>query len=266
MNFTRIITHAGTHHADEVLAIATIFEFVGQLPVERKNKIEIEDLENPEVLVLDIGGRFEPGKGNFDHHQNGDIHATNMLVLNHFCNDDKLKVLLRKYLYSSVDAIDRGMFPERPDCDFLVPDFNSLIRSLNNVDDGFYKALTIARIVLSGEIAKAERSIRSEEIWNSLEKYDGIAIQHTSDPIIGWNELAERDGILLLITPNNRSITGAYQVISRNSKLLVIPQTDEQLFRNPSGFMAGYSNFEQAYKYATEIKNAYIYQTEHAVQ
>lgn len=262
--FTKIITHAGTHHADEVLAIATVFKFAGKIPVERKSNVQIEDLENPEILILDIGGRLEPEKGNFDHHQDRNIPATNMLVLNHFCNDEKLKELLRKHLFSYVDAVDRGMFPERPDCNFMVPDFNSQIRWLNNVDDGFNKAIETAEQILPAAVATAKKSLKSEEIWNSLEKYDGIAIQHTNDPILGWHVLAERDGILLRITPNNR-IRGSYQVISWNSKLLVIPQTDEQLFRDPSGYMAGYSNFEQAYKYATEIKNAYIYQTEHTL-
>jgi len=63
--------------------------------------------------VLDIGGRLESEKGNFDHHQNENITATNMLILNHFCNDEKLKVLLRKQLFSYVDAVDRGIFFER---------------------------------------------------------------------------------------------------------------------------------------------------------
>jgi uncharacterized UPF0160 family protein len=260
--FSKIVTHAGTHHADEVLAIATVFEFVGKLPIERKNEVTVEELENKEVLVFDIGGRYEPENGNFDHHQSTDIPATNVLVLNHFCDDEKLKANLRMQLFSSVDVIDRGIFPERPDYDFLIPDFNSLIRSMNNSDDGFKKALLVARMVLSAEISKAKKSIRREEIWNSLEKHDGIAIQHTNEPIMDWRELAERDGILLLVSPSNRQ-SGAYQVVSRDTKTLLIPKTDEQQFRHPSGFMAVYFNYNQAIKYATEIKNAYLYHTQY---
>lgn len=253
--FIKIITHAGTHHADEVLAIATIFNFAGELPVERKNKAENQDFENPKVLVLDIGNRLDPGKGNFDHHQDGNIPATNMLVLNHFCNDEKLKSALRKQLFSSVDAIDRGISPERPVTDFKIPDFNSIIRSLNNVDNGFDKALKISRLVLSAAIATAQKSIRSEETWNNLEKNNNIAIQHNTEAIFGWHDLAERDGILLLITPNNR-IPGSYQIMSRETKLITIPKSKRQLFIHPGGFLAVYPNFIFALKHAEKLTNA----------
>lgn len=260
--YTKIVTHSGTHHADEVLAIAAIFEFIGELPVERKNKAEMEDLENPDVLVLDIGSRLEPEKGNFDHHQNSDIPATNILIINYLCDDEKLKAILHKQLFSSVDAVDRGIFRERGECEYLTPDFNSLIRSLNNIDDGFNKALIISRLILSGAIATAKKNIESEAIWNSLEKRGEIAIHHTFDPIIGWHELAERDGILLLITPNNR-IPGSYQVMSRDTNLFIIPSTDEQLFKHVSGFLAVYPNFISAMKHANEMINSYIYTVIH---
>ena len=256
--YIKLITHSGTFHADEILGIATVFEFAGELPVERKLNITDDELENPAILVLDIGKKFDPRKGNFDHHQDGKIPATNMLLINHLCSDERLKALLCKQIYSSVDAIDRGIFSERPVSDFLVPDFNSLIRSQNLIDDGFEKALTIARLVLSAEIVKAVNSIRSEEIWNSLEKHDNIAIQHTSESLTGWREFAERDDILLLVSPNNR-MTGTYQVMSRDTKILVIPETKEQEFRHNSGFLAVYSDYQKAYKYAAEIKNVYIY-------
>jgi uncharacterized UPF0160 family protein len=252
INFKRIITHSGTHHADEILAIATIFEFVGELPVERKNKAEKEDLECPETLVLDIGGHLEPGKGNFDHHQDSSIPATNMLVLNHFCNDEKIKVFLHKNLFAYVDAVDRGIAPVRIGDEFLPPDFNSVIRWMNNLENGFDKALNTARYILSAAIATARQSIKGEAVWNSLEKHGKIAIQHTADPVVGWHELAERDGILLLITPNNR-IPGSYQLMSRDTKLLVIPETEGQMYKHPSGFLAVYPSFAMAMEHAVEI-------------
>jgi uncharacterized UPF0160 family protein len=255
--FSRIITHSGTHHADEVLAIATIFEFVGELPVERKNNVNKEEQECPETLVLDIGGRLEPEKGNFDHHQNGHVLATNMLVLDHFCKDEKLKVILRKKLFAYVDAVDRGIAPERVEKDFLEPDFNSLIRWTNYIDNGFEKAVKIARLVLSAAIATARQSIKSEAIWKSIEKQGKIAVQYTTEPVVCWHELAQTDGILLLITPNNR-IPGAYQLMSRDTKLLGIPHIEGQLYNHPSGFLAVYPDFSSTLKHAVEIINDYV--------
>lgn len=250
--FNRIITHSGTYHADEILAIATIFEFVCEIPVERKNKAEKEDLECSETLVLDIGGRLEPDRGNFDHHQDSNIPATNMLILNHFCDDDKLKVFLRKKLFAYVDAVDRGIAPVRTGNDFLTPDFNSVIRWMNNIDNGFDMAVKTARFILSAAIATAQQSFQGEAMWNSLEKHGRIAIQHTTNPVIGWHELAELEGILLLITPNNR-IPGSYQLMSRDTKQLVIPEDEGQLYKHPSGFMAVYPSFLMAMEHAVKI-------------
>lgn len=253
--FNRIITHAGIHHADEILAIATIFEFVGELPVERKNKVEDKELECPGTLILDVGGRLEPEKGNFDHHQDSSIPATSMLILNHFCNDEKMKAILRKNFYGYVDAVDRGVFPVRPSNELLSPDFNSIIRWMNNVENGFDKALTTTRLILSAAIATAKQRIRGETIWNSLERHGRIAIQHTTDAVIGWHELAEQDGILLLITPNNRT-PGSYQLMSRDTKQLTIPETEGQLYKHPSGFLAVYPSFALAMEHAIKILKA----------
>jgi hypothetical protein len=65
-----IITHPGQAHRDEFLSIAIAFQAIGPLQVYRREPTE-EELEDPNILVLDVGGRHEPRKMNFDHHQRG---------------------------------------------------------------------------------------------------------------------------------------------------------------------------------------------------
>ena len=81
----KIVVHAGDAHLDEFFACAIAFAKAAKLrtdtrdgiyetlakldiPIERHDPFEAE-LEDPKVLVLDVGGRLEPAKMNFDHHQ-----------------------------------------------------------------------------------------------------------------------------------------------------------------------------------------------------
>lgn len=86
----KIITHGGNAHLDDLVACALVLvdrtwgylengqhdvslvralsRASDNVVIERREPTE-EELENPHVLVLDVGGRYEPEKGNFDHHQ-----------------------------------------------------------------------------------------------------------------------------------------------------------------------------------------------------
>lgn len=84
----KIIVHGGNAHLDDVVscALALVDRAWGYLernevPVEdalskacegvvmERREPTAEELEDPHVLVLDVGGRYEPGKNDFDHHQ-----------------------------------------------------------------------------------------------------------------------------------------------------------------------------------------------------
>lgn len=64
----KIITHPGAAHRDDLLAVAIALATFGCVPVFRRDPTE-EELEDSNVLVLDVGGRHEPERLNFDHHQ-----------------------------------------------------------------------------------------------------------------------------------------------------------------------------------------------------
>lgn len=70
----RIITHAGQAHRDDFLSVCLALAYLARcgqkaLPsVERRNPTA-EDLQDPDVMVLDVGGELSVAKNNFDHHQ-----------------------------------------------------------------------------------------------------------------------------------------------------------------------------------------------------
>ena len=70
----KIITHAGKAHLDDLMACAIaiahlrIWEDTTDVEIERRDPTDAE-LKDRAVTVLDVGGRYEPTNGNFDHHQ-----------------------------------------------------------------------------------------------------------------------------------------------------------------------------------------------------
>ncbi|MCB1204338.1 MAG: MYG1 family protein [Verrucomicrobiae bacterium] len=62
-----ILTHPGSAHKDDFLACCLLIARYG-LPVWRRDP-EPGDLDDPGIIVVDVGGEHEPERGNFDHHQ-----------------------------------------------------------------------------------------------------------------------------------------------------------------------------------------------------
>lgn len=76
-----IITHNGNAHFDEFLAVSLILAVENETHfyIERRDPTE-DELNDPQVYVVDIGLRHEPERRNFDHHQDLNIPASFVLV------------------------------------------------------------------------------------------------------------------------------------------------------------------------------------------
>lgn len=64
----RVVVHGGRAHKDEVLTAMMAIPKFGITRIDRRDPTE-EELEDPSVLVIDVGMRHQPEKNNFDHHQ-----------------------------------------------------------------------------------------------------------------------------------------------------------------------------------------------------
>lgn len=62
-----ILTHPGGAHKDDFLACCLLIATYN-VPVQRREPTP-EDLNSCEICVVDVGGEWEAGKMNFDHHQ-----------------------------------------------------------------------------------------------------------------------------------------------------------------------------------------------------
>lgn len=64
-----IITHTGRAHEDDTIAVAVALHLYPDAWMERVYQPTPEQLADPSILVIDVGGSHDPSLGNYDHHQ-----------------------------------------------------------------------------------------------------------------------------------------------------------------------------------------------------
>lgn len=270
MKMKKIVTHAGIFHADEMLAICIVNLAIGKkqvsefVPIERTNFPTAEMLEDLSVCVLDVGKSYNRKFNNFDHHQNENLHASNVLVWNDF----KWDICLSLELEIDNDVINWNEFSELVQVKFLqfvsdvdcgrttkemregnIPTLNSIIRNMNNLEGGFEIALQVAFHSLMGAIETSIAYLKGKAKYKKFEDIcKGVKLQKDTEIVLAWKDLAEEDGTMMLITPNRQG----WQVITRDSEL-VLPQSNDALFRHASGFMIVFLTLEQATEYAKNV-------------
>lgn len=182
---TLAVTHPGIFHADDVCAIAWLQMQGCQAPVVRRNPTQ-EELKDPNVLVVDVGGEYCQEAGNFDHHQrggagvraNGIPFAAFGLVYTAFpLFDGNIGDRFHEKMVLPIDATDCGwgtMEGTRPVLSFsaVLAGFNPPAMPGYTVpadkrDDAFHRAVEVAKQVLenacfdSAAYQRAKESVRS---------------------------------------------------------------------------------------------------------
>ena len=79
-----IVTHPGGAHKDDLLAVCVLASLHG-CPIVRREPTP-EEIDDPQVAIVDIGGVHDPARSNFDHHHFPREHAPTCalsLVLDH---------------------------------------------------------------------------------------------------------------------------------------------------------------------------------------
>lgn len=264
MTINKIITHAGAWHADEISAISIfsilhnlplvvkrsidpvtmlpngkyVQPFLGEIPIERKFVISEEELADPTVLVLDIGRMYDTSLSNLDHHQDGELGASNILMLGWLKgqgHNATTFLKLKDYLFSRISDIDRGIIAGGGES----WEFNSIIKAC----DSFEQALELSIGIISRMLKDIEKELLDVELFNALPVIGKVALNKDSNILLGWKEAAKAKGLWGLVTPNAR---GGFNLISRDSEAFTIPITDNQTFRHESGFMAVYATQQEA--------------------
>ena len=158
-------THSGPFHADDVLAFAMIRVFLDEEARVIRSR-ETETLERADILI-DVGGRYDPDTGRFDHHQanyTGPLSSAGM-ILQWLEQTGRVSApiagALREQLVDYVDAVDNGRRKASPQ----VPCFSSIIATVSEGatasegHDRLYLEMTqLAQRYVSGVVRSIEEA------------------------------------------------------------------------------------------------------------
>jgi hypothetical protein len=224
----KIITHNGVFHADELFAIALVHEFVQECPVVRTRTITAEDMDNPNIWIIDVGGKHSTYINVFDHHHDKALHASCVLILKHMFRTN----IISEELYD--EMIDEMLIVSNIDCDgygeyngFQV---NSFIKRMNNIPGGFEFALEMCRNYVRSCKAVIEVSKESLEIWQrGVNINDNIKICDAFP--IHWKRYNMKQ---FLIYPND----GKWTLLSIDSSVYPIKNIGKHEFLHQGRFIA----------------------------
>lgn len=265
-----IQTHNGNFHADEVSAVAYWMHkhnfksvFVGE------NLMEITALakkytdrlcvfrtptaiENFDGWTFDIGRVLDYDTRKIDHHQDKDLSATNILVLNllhHLKMIDEFEKNEWLSVFERISDIDIG----KTHGFYNQFEFTGMITSFLSYGKGsaeFHRAITWAYDYIC---AKSLTIANSRENFNKYKNLEYVnpatLIDKTGQNIWDWKKYAVDDEVYMLIQPNREG----WEVMSRSTLELVLPPSDKMHFRHNSGFLAVLKEFDDVIEYANFV-------------
>jgi len=106
----KIVSHVSPRHMDDFLAISFLKSKFPNADVEfiHPQRVPVEYIDDPEICLVDVGGKFDPFLKNYDHHQRLSLKSSFLLVLiNEFENRSLVKKVIQKEAVRFIDLTDR---------------------------------------------------------------------------------------------------------------------------------------------------------------
>jgi hypothetical protein len=192
-------------------------------------------MEDPSIYVLDVGKKYEPAKGNFDHHQDPQLPATNMLVLKHMLETDKISKELYDELINYFETI--GFIDINGYQAFDGFQVNALIRNFNYLPqpEGFNLALASAKGLIAACKDTVNKASYSELVFNNGKVLSDKAIKCSEFPI-HWKRYGT---FKFLICPHN-TLEGKWCLHSIDGSRYPIKAIGEEEFIHTGKIIAVY--------------------------
>lgn len=171
-----LLTHPGQAHLDDFLSAAVaIATDPGIEVIERREPTE-QELADPAVLVLDVGGQWDPELANYDHHQLGrDERAECALSLFarslSYRGESVFDALSTQKWFESLRVMDsKGPF--------------QLAKQLETSPDVVFRLLSPVEAILVGWFGEVDRIEQSDELtpmWGLLRQIGRDLLDHAVD-------------------------------------------------------------------------------------
>jgi len=265
----KITTHNGIFHSDEVTAIALLKVFLDEeIVVDRVNhQTPINELGEYD-FVIDLGRKYD-GKKYFDHHQDRNIEASNVLIFEYLVENEYITNHIAKELEELMKHIsnnDRGI-GDKPG----TSDITTMISYLN--EDDIYseeqnKAFNKAVELMSNYISKiAKRADKLEETRKKLESCKEIIpnVLDMKEFLPGWNEVIHKIGkfnhIDIVVWEDKQQGNWKAQVVpdepgsfGRRDRALEPMEISGKIFIHPGKFFAVFKNKESLLNYIKGLR------------
>lgn len=191
MTITRLVTHSGGFHADELLSSVILTRLHPDATIVRSRAPEWITPASDRI-IYDVGGAYDAGTEIYDHHQrgaplreDGQPYSSFGLIWKHYGRDylaalgipaahvEALHQDFDTKFVLPIDLMDNGALSPSaagPLADLTLP---SLLETLKPVfddrgpssdDRGFHAALTIARAIVEASIAQRASKLRAESM------------------------------------------------------------------------------------------------------
>jgi len=227
MTITKIGTHNGTFHADEVVAISILRNLYPEAQIIRTRELNV--LETCDIVVDVAGGRYDHHIVENEVRDNNIPYAASGLVWRDFgpqiahANEiefiDRFVTSIDEKLIQAIDALDNGYQLEKDNrikgISDLIHDFNPLDND-EDEDEAFLAAVKFASQILNLQIKKEvyrhhqvdERTI-VEEAYNNRYQRE-VMILNESCP---WKdillEIDQNEEVLFVVFPDK---SGEYRI------------------------------------------------------
>lgn len=252
----KIVIHGGQFHADDVLCVALVKNFINPLvEIQRVFKVT-EDMVSSETIVCDIGGVLDPEKLMFDHHQlDGQTSEETAvcaaeLLWNFISKELKLSSEFRgiSELCREISLHDCGI--KFSELSKVVKDFNPLWNEKDTANETFRVAVSFMSRIIERKIDEQLSKDKARDLFEQAPVINGVKV---FDTFIPWQDYAMEQGINYAIFPGREE--GSYNL----SCIRGVNLPSEWLQSKPEGctfvhqglFIAAFSNKESAIK-ATE--------------
>lgn len=219
---SKMVVHPGVFHADEVCAVAWLRIVGVSTPVERRVP-SADEMADPNVMVVDVGGQHEPKLLNFDHHQRGGAgarwdsevpYAGFGLVYDQFQpKDPAVAQRVHDRVVLPVDAADCAWGTQegtRPTLSFsaCVSGFNPGAGAATiDRDLAFEAAVIFARRVLENELLSAEEFVAAKQAVLDAHTADAGRVL-VLEKFVPWGEHVfthpEQERLLYVVFPSER--------------------------------------------------------------
>ena len=212
---TKVITHAGTFHADDVCTVALLELLAGrELDVQRMNKMSddriIVSFDGTYTVVFDIGlGKYDHHFPDEDkqHYEDGVPMASIGLVARDISIDGKsLEEVFPGFtneILKPIEARDNGYVTvelrETPFGD-IVKSFNPTWDSDKSADECFREAVDVCKVLLSRFLGRIKSRVSAADVVKNAEVINNVIILDTFVP---WETYID-DNIVGCVYPSNR--------------------------------------------------------------